>query len=283
MVKKGRVSIVFLVLLLIPLVSAQTLQIGMINQDPDPVSAGDIVEVKFKIENFWETTKHEVIVEIQPEYPFTLYSGNAQQNVGVIRGNQKDGDAQVVEFKLKADANAVEGDHEIPILIRVGDTIWEYDDSFFIDIESEEIRFRSYIRNSDLVTAGSKGKFTIEFANAGGYDIEFLEMELLPSDDYKLLSTSTYTYIGELDSDDTESEEFHIYVPEDIEKVMIPISVTYEVNDYVYTSEETLQLELLNVEEATTIGLVKKSSAPAILMGVIIGLIILFFIKKRKK
>lgn len=278
-----KISFLILILVLLPSVLAQSVQIGLINQDPDPVSAGDVVEVRFKVENLWETTKDEIIVVIMPEYPFTLYSGEKTRNIGILTGRQYGADAQILDFKLKVDKNAVEGDHEIGIKVSTGETIWVYDDLFFVDIESEEIRFRTYIRNSNIIIPGSKGTFSIEFANAGGYDIEFLELELLSSPDYKLLSTSTYTYIGELDSDDTESEEFQIYVPDEIEVVNIPIKVTYEVNDYTYEEESNLQLELLTIEEAKNIGLIKSKNTTNIILAIIAIIVILFIIRKVRK
>ncbi len=272
-----------LILVLLPSVLAQTLQVGLVNQDPDPVTAGDVVEAKFKIENLWETTKYPIEVEIAPQYPFALYSGNATKNIGILKGDQFDNDAQIVSFKLKVDPQAVEGDNEININVKMGDTVWVYDESFFINVKNEELRFRSYLRNSDIINPGSKGKFSIEFANAGGYDIEFLELQLMPSEDYKLLSTSAYTYIGELQSDDTESEEFQIYVPENVETVHIPIKVNYEVNDKDYESEETLVLELLTREEAKNIGLIKENYTPYIIVGIALGIILIFVFRKFRK
>ena len=106
---KSSLLVLIILLVLTPSVLAQALDIGLVNQDPDPVTAGDVVDVKIKIENLWQTTKDRVIVEVKPEYPFSLYSGSAQKDVGIIRGNQFGSDAQIVTFKLKVDKNAVEG------------------------------------------------------------------------------------------------------------------------------------------------------------------------------
>ena len=272
-----------LVLFLVPLVSAQSLQIGLINQDPDPVTAGDVVKVRFKVENLWETTKDPVIIEIMPEYPFTLYSGERVKNLGILSGRQTGVEAPIIDYRLKVDESAVDGDNEIGIKVKVGETNWVYEDDFFIEVENEEIRLRNYIRSSNLIVPESKGKVSIEFANAGGYDLEFFEVWLLPSDDYKLLSTSNYVYIGDIDSDDTESEEFEIYVPKDVREVNIPIKVSYEVNDFEYASEETLTLQLLNSGEAESIGLIKSDTGKNIIWGILIGLAILYFYRRYRK
>lgn len=281
--KRVLVLLALFTLIISPLISAESIDVTLLNQDPDPVSAGDVVEVRFKIDNLWQTTKDPVKLEIIPEYPFSLYSGSREKNLGIMLGKQTGADSRIVDYKLKVDENAVEGDTEIKIKASMGDTVWIYKDEFFIDIEKEELRLRTYIRSSNLITPGSKGKVSLELANAGGYDINFLELTLLPSEDYKLLSTSNYAYIGDLDSDDTESEEFLIYVNEGADKVSIPIKILYEANDYPYTSEETLTLKLLTPEEAKSIGLIKVSYTPYIWAGIIIGIALLLIFRKLKK
>jgi uncharacterized protein (DUF58 family) len=63
---------IFLLLLVFVLFSAsanaQTLKFSMIGQDPDPVQAGDVVEIRFKAENIYQETKEGVAVEIAPSW-----------------------------------------------------------------------------------------------------------------------------------------------------------------------------------------------------------------------
>ena len=272
--------IMLVTILLFSSFASARVSVMMVNQEPDPITAGNVVRAKFMIENPWEETKEDVIIEILPEYPFSLYSGEAKRNIGKMKGLQSGADAIILDFKLLVDTAAVDGDHNLDIKSSVGDTVVIYKDMFYIDVESEEIRLRTYIRSSDIITPGSTGKLSIEFANAGGYNIEFLESTLLPSNDYKLLSTSSYTYIGDLDSDDTESDEFQVYIPEETKEVNIPLKIVYEVNDQTYELEENLKLNLLSKEEAKSIGLIKENYTKNIVIGIIIGLISVFILRK---
>tara|TARA_Y100000310_G_C20685083_1_gene818464 strand:+ start:1451 stop:2323 length:873 start_codon:yes stop_codon:yes gene_type:complete len=257
------------------------ISVGMIAQDPDPVMAGDVVEVKFKVENMWKDTKEEVFLEIMPEYPFSIYSGSDVRNLGRLEGRKFGAESIMEDFKLLVDKGAVDGDHNLDMRIKFGETVILYEDMFFIDVENEEIRLRSYVRSSDFITAGDKGKFSIEFVNAGGYNVEFLEVYLEPSEDYKLLSTSNYVYVGDLDSDDTESEEFLIYVPSDVGSVDIPIKMVYEVNDYVYETKDNLKLDLLSREEAKNIGLIKESYRNYVIVGLLIGIVLVLLLRRK--
>ena len=262
---------------------AQSLLITMVNQDPDPVRAGEMVEVRFKIENLWETTEDDLTFEIIPEHPFSLYSGEISKLIGRPIGRADPKEAIIVDFKLFVAPDSVDGDHNIDVKLTRGNTVWLYEDEFYIDVENEEINLKPYVRSSDMIISGTKGAITLELANAGESDIKFLELELLSSDDYKLLSTSNYVYLGDLDSDDTESEDFDIYVDKDTTKVDVPIKVWYQVHDTNYEDEFNLHLELLTEEEAKKVGLITTSYTLPILVSIAVVLVVLYLFKRYRK
>src|SRR3989338_7305566 len=86
-------------------VSAQILRVDMIKQDPDPVRAGDVVKVTFKVENLWDETQNDVRIELLPEYPLSLYESSNVKNLGRIE-SRKTYDAVYFDYKLKVDADA---------------------------------------------------------------------------------------------------------------------------------------------------------------------------------
>ncbi len=229
--------LIFLVLLLILFsfsVNAQRLRIDIANQDPNPVRAGEVVEVTLKIENTMDLTDHNTTLEIIPEFPFSLYASSPFIDIGRIDSRE----VTYKDFKLKVDNNAADGKSKFTIKHRYKD---DKEDSskyeFFINVEKKRLEIKPYIVASDIVTSGNSGKFTIEIANVGRQNIQSLELELSDSTDYKLLSTSNYIYIGDLEADDTESEDFSIYVNENLNNVNIPIKLKYEVNDEIFEKD----------------------------------------------
>lgn len=269
-----------LAIILTPLVSAQRIRVDMVNQDPDPVRAGDVVEVRLKLENTWSDTKEVVKIEIVPDYPFTLYQSSSIKDVGRLEGKQESSEAVLVDFKLRVDPAAKDGKNELKVNVYEGYTKWKIEDKFFINVENEKIAIQPYIVSSDLVTSASKGTITIEIANTGNNNIERLQLKLLPSEDYKLLSTSDYIYLGDLEIDDTESENFDIYAIEGKQIVKIPIQLNYQVNKIDREDKFDLQLSLLTRKEAIKLGVIKVSYTPYI-TGAIILIIIVFFIVRR--
>lgn len=261
----------------------QALTISLVNQDPDPVDAGDVVRLKFKVENRWEDTREDVRVEVLPAYPFTLFSGDPIEYVGRLDGRQYGDNSVIVDFWLKISGDVAAGDHPVDVNLWVGDASYLYDDVFFVDVENEEIRLRAYVRESDLIVGGSNGQITVELANAGEDDLQFVEFEMLPSDGYKLLSTSNYVYIGDLDSDDTETEQFSIYVEEGVTTVDIPVRVSYDVRNKLYSDQLVLHLNLLEEDEAKTLGLITVSYTKYVILGIVLGLVIVYIIRKKKR
>jgi hypothetical protein len=133
-------------LIMLSLVQATTLygeapeiKVTFHSQSPDPVEPGQVVTVKFKIENYGKETAQDVVVEILPSYPFTIYSGSAKQNIGKLR-HVTSGDAIIVEYQLKVDEEAVEGDTELELRVWVGEegSRSYVDNEFLIDIQTHD-------------------------------------------------------------------------------------------------------------------------------------------------
>ena len=72
--KKSLLYLLTLLLVSMPAFAAEAglIRVDMLGQDPDPVRAGDVVEVRFRIENWWEDTAQDTTIEDVPEYPFSL-------------------------------------------------------------------------------------------------------------------------------------------------------------------------------------------------------------------
>ena len=124
-------------------VGSGNIRVTLLNQDPDPVRAGEIVEVRFKIENNGAQTLNDFIIELIPEYPFSLYSGTTIKNLGKLQGSQDGSDSIIVDWKLRVDSNAIEGENEIKL--KYG--YWGTDgaiilDNLMIDVEVEEVNFQ---------------------------------------------------------------------------------------------------------------------------------------------
>ncbi|WP_243684514.1 hypothetical protein [Methanosarcina barkeri] len=51
------------------------LTLDLLNQDPDPVKPGEVLEIRLSIQNTGYEDLENCVIEIKPEYPFKALSG----------------------------------------------------------------------------------------------------------------------------------------------------------------------------------------------------------------
>ena len=374
----------------------------LISQSPDPVEPGEIVKVKFKIENRAQQTDEDVIVKILPKFPFTIYNDDLEKNIGKLKATSTGADAVIVEFQLKVDEEAVEKDTELELKIQVGKGIISYtDDDFSIDIQTrdavlditsityepeqiapgesakvnvlvknladsllKDIKFkldfsaddmplapyqssserrlaqlksgfqnslafeiiadpeatpglykipvnityndaqgtsytvsdilaltvgetpklRVYVKKSEVLRAKKPGKVTIEIANAGSSDVKFLELFLLPSEDYQLVATTDYFYLGDVDSDDTESEEIDVFINKRVKTLHLPVKLKYtDANNKPLQQQFDLELQLYSTSQLKKFGVLKKNKAGLYFIIIVLIIAGIVFYRRYKK
>ncbi|HIH12039.1 TPA: hypothetical protein HA241_07665 [Candidatus Woesearchaeota archaeon] len=366
------------------------MKVTLMSQTPDPVEPGEIVTIKFKVENTGKETTNEAILQILPTFPLTLYGDKAEKNIGVLRASSTGADAVIVEFRLKVDENAAEGDTELELNVRLGDAGITYDNNEFlvdiqtadailditeVEVEPREIppgeratvritvknkadsllrdikirldlfsstlplapiqssserrlaqlqteyqdtvqfqliaepdatpglykiplnitytdeqgkkytmtdliavavgeipKIKAYLKKSTVFQEDNAGTLTLEIANAGTTDVQFLEVTLIPSPDYELVSTSNYFYIGDVDSDDTESEEIQLFVKDDIEILHFPVLLTYsDAHNQQFHQQFNLELPLHSTRELKRYGVIESSNGWLIVVILLLG------------
>ena len=408
-----KIGVIFLTLLLVlPLVHSGSnalsdlnihkLKATLLSQSPDPVEPGQIVTVKFKIENEGTQTDDNVYVKLIPNYPFEIYGDSSNKNIGKLKALTTGADAVIVEFKLRVDDGAIEGESNLELELNYGKGGIKYSEGEFkIDIQThdavlditsveidqekiipgetakvsvmiknladsllKDIRFKldfnddslplapykssserrvaqlnsnfqdtlnfqliadpeaksglykvpleityrdekgknysisdilavtigdipkvsPFIKRSTVLQSQKEGKITISMANSGITDVKFLELFILPSDDYQLISTSDYFYIGDIDSDDTESEEINIYVNKGVEKLNLPVRLKYrDANNKDFQQAFDLEMNLYSEKNLKKFGIIQKSNTGVYLIILILIAGGYYWYRKNKK
>jgi len=95
------------------------LHVTLVNQDPYPAEPGGYVDLLFKVENWGVEKAENVVVELMPEYPFSIYGADAIRELGTIECTQGDEDegssAYLVKYRVLVDRYAVDGENEIKL------------------------------------------------------------------------------------------------------------------------------------------------------------------------
>lgn len=367
-----------------------SIQATLISQEPDPVEPGEILTLRFKIENEGMESSQDAIIKLGLKYPFTIYGDKAEKNIGKLQASSTGADAVIVEFKVKVDEQAVEGATPVDLYVQQGETSTAYtNNEFEINIRSRnallsitsiasepeqiapgeaatidialknnakslfrEIHFRLdlssstlplapyqssseqsipqlasnyqqsfqfkliaepdaasglykvpvtlsyydefgtaytvsdvlaviigekpkmqvYLKKSTVMQDNTAGKITLEVANAGNTDMKYVELTLNPSSDYQLVTTRNYFYLGNVNSDDTQSEEIDVYLTPEEDIVNIPGILKYvDANNKAYQQEFNLELNIYSSSQLRKFGLVQGSSGWAYILLIIIA------------
>ncbi|WP_135611511.1 COG1361 S-layer family protein [Methanococcoides sp. AM1] len=98
--------------------SDRGLIVDLLNQKPDPVKPGDVLEVRFSIQNTRSSATDNVIVEVVPKYPFNKVSGQPLiENLGKLGKRYEDENSKVVKFELLVDNNVNAGQYPLEVLV----------------------------------------------------------------------------------------------------------------------------------------------------------------------
>ena len=90
----------------------------LISQTPDPARSSELVEIRFNVQNLGFDDAKNVIIELDPEYPFAQVPGESlNKTIPYLRSRQTDEDAAIIKFKLLVDNSAPDDVYEIDIRI----------------------------------------------------------------------------------------------------------------------------------------------------------------------
>lgn len=285
-----------LILLIIPLAGAVVASEGKgfvtsLYYDPSPAQPGQYLTLFIKVEPTGGDSIIDAVYRLEPEYPFSLKRGEeADRYFGKI-GNQQQ---VLLEYDLFVDETALEGTYQIPLKLCLDKicTNWiekEIDVTVHTGgVPGIEVGLESF----DIFSGGKRGTVTFHVINRGDLDVKYLVMELLPTEQYEIISPSRI-YIGEMESDDFETAEFEIYVNENVaqdagQKIKLSTFIDYtDANDKKYSETLSNNLRVYSSNELSKMNLGPGTPSSQYLIMVLGAGVVLFFLyrhyKKKKR
>ncbi|MCB9362118.1 hypothetical protein H6504_01660 [Candidatus Woesearchaeota archaeon] len=227
-----------LIFCLLPLTGAasystsKVLTFELVNQDPDPATAGDIVEVRIGIQNTGGEGVESLFIEAVPEYPFSLVSGEeAVKSVGPISGFQSDDNTKIVKFRLKVDETAPAGAHELKINYFEKTADVKAQKTFLLDIKNSESVEITHISESSLVP-GIETEVKITLKNVGNAPLSNLEFTWVNDDDVVLpVGSSNTKYIEYLGIDQSSVVSYRVIADTNAEPGLYKLDMTLRYDD----------------------------------------------------
>ncbi len=213
------------------------------------LDVGSTGNIKIGIGNEGGGIARHVNVGLTLNSPFTTATSSSR-----YLGDFKAGEEKNVEFFVSVSSDARIMTYKIPLTIT------------YIDSDGVEQMVRKEIGvkiktvpdlylgldEADSFAPGRKGTITLSIANKGFVDAKFLMLKLLPSEYYRVDSISE-AYIGNLDSDDVETEDMTIKVSDNAPAGRIPLRVELyykgEGSNKNYVLSREIPLRILTPEE----------------------------------
>ena len=245
----------------------------------EPISPGKEGKIEIEVENIFDVDVKDVAILLDfKDTPF-IPIGTSEQSTDEI----KDNDEENFIFTLKASADSIPGDYEIPYTLE-----YEKDDETKIRTGTLGIRISAnpdltFSANAENAVQNKQGTITLRIVNKGFYDARFVSVKILP-EGFTLLSENEI-YIGSVDSDDFETATFDVI----FNSLNTELSVVVEYKDFdnkLVIENVQIPIKVYSQTEALELGITKKSNLPFIISGVVFFILIWIFwriVKKQRR
>ncbi|MBN1175115.1 COG1361 S-layer family protein [Candidatus Woesearchaeota archaeon] len=140
------------------------IRLSLINQNPYPATAGDVVEVRIGVENYGDTVKN-LNVQLLDEYPFTIISEDTQ-TIATVNSYQEGDSKEILTYKIKIDDDAPSGTQDL--MIRYSDSTSNIitQTSIPIEVSSSDKAEVIHIDKTVLIP-GKETELTFRITNTG--------------------------------------------------------------------------------------------------------------------
>jgi len=274
----------FLVLLL-PLANALT--IGDVTQTPSKIIPGQTATISIEVRNEESKTIKNVDVKLDlsdPNLPVAPITSSSEKTIDKMNED----DENNLNFNVITLSTAESKIYKIPLIITYQDKDnVKFQKNDFISLIIEAKPSLDISSNNNYVLKGQEQSVIIKVVNNGLAPVKFLSIQLLPSSYYTLLSSST-NYLGNIDSDDSDTADYKIRVNNDAPKnLQLLFTISYrDTSNKLFTDTKYISVNAYTNAEAKQLGLIKTSNL-GLIIGVIIALIVIFIIyrmiKRRRK
>lgn len=214
------VASVFLLANAVALDSGCELSIQKLNQDPYLAVPGDYVKITFQIDGLQAAECGDVTLQLVEKYPISFDS--PLDGITALKSGtyvKSFSSHATVAYKVRVDENALDGDNQIEVAYSTkGSNIFSQAKEFNLTVEDVRASFEVYLKNFDSAT----NQITFEVLNTAKVDVSAVTLELLSSENLKVLGSKT-RIIGDLDSNEYTTADFEISSA----KVQIPIKIIY--------------------------------------------------------
>ncbi len=146
--------------------------ISLVNQNPDPVAPGELLELRFRIENRGTAPARDVVLELVPRFPYSVDEAERAKALGTLSGLQKGKDAVIVRFLVTVEGNSGSGIGPISLRYKTASQDWMTVDNINISIRQRDLplSITSAAAQPEQLIQGKPSTLKLEITNFGTTD-----------------------------------------------------------------------------------------------------------------
>jgi len=212
-----------------------------IQTEPEKLVPGQPAKMKVKIKNYGGSRVTDVAFKLDvssDDIPIAPLHSGAEKKLKDI----KPGEEAELDFDIAALSDAEAKVYKVPVEITYYDelgTMYTKEDIIGLRVGAEP-DFVVNLEDTEAYQVGKAGKLVLSISNVGPSEINYVTIELLPSDSYEIIGKAM-EYLGNLDPDDFESAQFKIYPKS--ENADLNIKISYK-DSYNNAGEKVIKIPL---------------------------------------
>ena len=278
---QNKIIMITIALMLLQAVLGQTtldkdsLRVGFVNQEPDPVGPGEYIDIRLQVENLGDDTLEKVVLELLPAFPFSLEPGQSGSvNIGTLGAFQNSDRAFIKKYKLRVSEDAIEGTNTLKARVKSGSYEWaNYEFDINIRTSDANLAIESVTTTPKAVEPGKDASIKINIRNLADSVLKDITMNLdltlaslgatsvsLDALPFATLSSGTEKRIRQLSPGEEAFITYNIRAYPDAESKVykIPLALTYK--DELNTEYTTLNLIGIVVNSEPDVAIVLDDS-----------------------
>lgn len=163
-------------------------KVTLLNQEPDPVQAGEYVELRYKIENYNRAAATNFSITFPDQFPFTIDSGAQRTfNVGTVGKYQLGEQGAIVEFRVNVNPQALEGSNRVKVtysyLLNGRPITITQEDEVEVRAIDATLSIQSVQITPETLAPGKQGTIVVKVANLATATLRDVSLKLDLSDD----------------------------------------------------------------------------------------------------
>lgn len=213
--------------------SMSGIEVDKVTQSPAPARPGETVELSLSIQNVGNEDLSDIVVSLDPEYPFTSISGQSlTKKISFLEARQDEEDGTILKFNLKVDPDVAEGSYDIDVVVKDSRSDVKKRIPLNIDIRGKEYAQVVTISDSNIDLATVE---PLEFVitNTGDAPIKNMEFSWKePTGVVLPVYSSTSKYIKYLGVGESANVSYSVMADVNADPGLYQLDITLQFQDY---------------------------------------------------